>query len=464
MRCLLSVICQDKLFKTIFFLCLLLLKFDTQAMASFSDLELNGYVWTKFSTDMNKDNEYEDLYEWRDEFRLRAKGNLSECFDFLVSLDMDYIWYKNEDADEEIDPHLFEAYFTTHFSKFDFRLGKQIVRWGKTDEVSPVDNVNPQDMREFIVRNLEGRKIPIWMAKLDFYPNDNWEIEGIFIPFFKDDQIDFWGRDWALFNHTKTAIKQSVLPPSAKTLLLNSSVIYHKPSKNFKNTEWGLRVAGTVNKYDVAFSYLYTWSDMPVLKSDLFQNDFSLYAQSGLNTYLTHLNWNSIADPNIHALFYRTHIWGVEMETTWGDFGVRGELAYTKGTRFMNTNFRISKHDTLFYVLGVDYLSANNFYLNLQFSQQIIFNYCPIIFFKHINNGLHGRLSQDLLRGKFVPELEFYWNLSDRSYYLNPELKIHFVDNWILKTGLNIFEGNRDTLFGNFDNCDQIYFYVEYDF
>jgi len=428
-------------------------------------LDLGGYVWSKISADLNKDNEYEDLYECRNEFRLKGKGELNDKIDFFASLDLDYIWYKNTDADEEIDPKLFEAYLDLHFPQLDLRLGKQIVRWGKTDEISPVDNLNPQDMREFIIRDLEGRKIPIWMAKVDLYPSNNWTIEGIFIPFFKDNEVDFWGRDWALFNHTKEAIANSPLPLSAKTLLLQSNMIYHKPPRTLKNSEVGLRIVGTVSKYDFAFSYLYTWTDMPVLKSDLFQNDFSIFAKGGLNAYLNQLNWGTINDPNIHAYFHRVHIWGAELETTWGDFGIRGELAYSKSVKFMETNFNISRHNVLFYVLGADYLSATKLYLNLQFSQQVIFNYKhPIIFFKHINNGLHGRISQEFLRGKLIPEFEFYYNLSDNSYYLNPAIKFHYIDNWIFKLGLNILEGERDTLFGNFDDCDQVYFYVEYDF
>lgn len=52
---------------------------------------------------------------------------------------------------------------------FRFRIGKQIIRWGKTDEISPVDNVNSQDLRLFIIPTYEDRKIPNWIADVEFF-------------------------------------------------------------------------------------------------------------------------------------------------------------------------------------------------------------------------------------------------------------------------------------------------------
>ncbi len=42
-----------------------------------------------------------------------------------------------------------EAFIDLTFEKFDLRLGKQQIVWGKTDGVRVLDVVNPLDYKEF---------------------------------------------------------------------------------------------------------------------------------------------------------------------------------------------------------------------------------------------------------------------------------------------------------------------------
>ncbi len=427
-------------------------------------LNISGYAWTKGSADLERDSKYEDFYESRSGLRIKTKTSYKELFELIISVDGKYEFYKNNKTDSVFVGRLFESYFACYLSKLDIRVGKQIVRWGKCDEISPVDNVNPQNFEEFFLNTLEERKIPIWMVKTNFYPSDNWNIELLFIPFFRHNDIRFFNRDWAIFDHIKEATKDSHLSEAAKTLIQKTNIIYDNPARNIRNSEFGTRISGTLGRFDVAFDYLYFWNRSPILKSQWFQKDFSIYSTKGFDGYLEELNWSDIKDPAIYAGFYRQHMFGMEIETTIEDFGFRAEACVLKNIRFLTKDFHVARHDTIIYALGVDYLTSTDTYFNLQFSHQIILNYKPIIFLEHMTYSLYGRINQDFLRGKLSTGIRFFYNLTDKSTYLNPSIKLHFIDNFTVTTGFNLIYGDRDTLFGGFRNNDEIYVLVRYDF
>jgi hypothetical protein len=41
---------------------------------------------------------------------------------------------------DETEEQLREAYLDIHFGPMDFRIGKQIIVWGRTDRINPTDN------------------------------------------------------------------------------------------------------------------------------------------------------------------------------------------------------------------------------------------------------------------------------------------------------------------------------------
>ena len=61
----------------------------------------------------------------------------------LASLQSDYLWFGPEHSTDEYDLDIYEGYLFHATPDWDLRLGRQIVRWGKTDQISPADNVNP---------------------------------------------------------------------------------------------------------------------------------------------------------------------------------------------------------------------------------------------------------------------------------------------------------------------------------
>ena len=74
----------------------------------------------------------------------------------LASIDSEYLWFGPYNDEEDYDLDLFEGYIFWSTNSIDLTVGKQIIRWGKTDQINPADNVNPHDLRKFIVPDYEN--------------------------------------------------------------------------------------------------------------------------------------------------------------------------------------------------------------------------------------------------------------------------------------------------------------------
>ena len=74
-----------------------------------------------------------------------------------------------------------EAYVEYVRNRFDFRLGRQIVSWGRADGVQITDIVSPKDYSELVGQEYEDSRLPVDALKLRFF-DMNYTIEGIWIP------------------------------------------------------------------------------------------------------------------------------------------------------------------------------------------------------------------------------------------------------------------------------------------
>jgi hypothetical protein len=76
-----------------------------------------------------------------------------------------------------------EAYVDLAFRRFELRVGKQKVSWGRLDEIQPTDNLNPEDLSEFLFRPELERKIGIPAIKLSTFL-EAYTAELVWAPFF----------------------------------------------------------------------------------------------------------------------------------------------------------------------------------------------------------------------------------------------------------------------------------------
>jgi len=435
-------------------------------------LFIKGFIEAKGAMDTEKKTENEHRRLFRNKVRLEGKWSPGEKsthklngkkdkFYALASIESDYLWFGSNHSNEDYDFDLYEGYLHWTLGSTEIKLGKQIVRWGKTDQVSPVDNLNSHDFREFIIPDLEDRKIPNWMAKIRIFPGA-YNFEGVYIPFFEPSRIDYFGTDWSVYQHVKQDVRDLSLPLYLKEYLQARLVHETEPAKIFENGQWGVRLSGTISGWDLGFNYLYAWESLPHYESFPIKN-LKLGDSFSSQNLLDSLDGMALMEEDIEVNYKRSKICGFEFETIANKIGLRGEAAYFNRQSFLTESLTSVRKPVFFYVLGADYLGENDWYINFQFSHQIISGHDDeILYFRRNNVSLNGEISKEFLMGNLEAIVGYHYSLSDESYYIYPKIIYKYITDLEILLGFNIFGGDTDTFMGFYDANDQVFLSFKY--
>lgn len=99
----------------------------------------------------------------------------------------------------------------------DLKLGRQIVNWGRSDTVRVLDVINPLDNREPGLVDIEDLRLPLTMARVDYYPGwvpegfGDWNVQLLVVPEFRQDRNPAIGND---FNPTPVVVDPASDKPS----------------------------------------------------------------------------------------------------------------------------------------------------------------------------------------------------------------------------------------------------------
>jgi len=128
-----------------------------------------------------------------------------------------------------------ETYVQGTFGPVDVTVGRQVVAWGEGDMLSPVDVVNPRDLREPGLADLDDLRLPVWSARTGLFAGDHRvELMMIFAP-------DFGYRSPPLgdFSPLGAVIRAAAQPvPELNALLASAPARYREqPSQAALNTQ-----------------------------------------------------------------------------------------------------------------------------------------------------------------------------------------------------------------------------------
>ena len=437
---------------------------EGESSAKNNPLDFSGFVTARGGVDINDDLPHEQKNSFRNIVRLEGNWQPTGTpTHVLASVDSDFLWFGSDPHQEEYDLDLFEGYLSSAKGPLDVTFGKQIIRWGKSDGISPVDTLNGEDLRDFIVRDYDDRKLPNWMIKARYQPR-YFTLEGVYTPLFRSSRFDYFGTDWAIFQHLKSDVSSAELPAPLKSYIDNLSVNETKPDDRLENGEWGARVSKTVADWDIGVSYLYAWEKLPFFESFPIKN-ISINDFTSIEDLLLALKNARFTDEAIETTFKRYHQAGLEFETTAGVFGVRGELAYYDQQSFLTDSLTSVQRPVYHYVIGADYVGEQNWYVNLQFSHQILSSYDPgILYFKRDNTMLTGEFELKFWEGNLIMELLGSYMISDNSYYFSPSLIFKYFTGMDIQFKTQWFGGKPDSIFGRYDTNDELFLLVKYYF
>ncbi len=335
-----------------------------------------------------------------------------------------------------------EIYMDLYFDNFDIRIGKQQVVWGKADGVFITDIVSPLNLTEFLLPDFDEIRTGVIAAKLDYYIG-NGTIEAIFIPQFTPTQRPASNSIWYIEPDF----------PATPTFDWSNSEI----TPSLANSEFFLKYSQMTSKIDFELMGGYTWDDAPTMHVEkVFGKDTSTMPPK---PYLKGLN--------IMPEHHRLTVAGGSFSSEIKGVILRGEAAYYNGKYFqtedMSAEDAIIQKDYLNYVVGLDF-NIGSVKLSAQFIQKYILDYDDMMIDDEINNMATGLIHYDMMRETLHLELFSYIGLTNGDALIRPKISYDFDDSFNILFGANIFVGDEEGQFGQYQDNSMIYTKIKYNF
>ncbi len=120
-------------------------------------------------------------YEHKFENGFKIKANSKAYYDAMYDLKGSKKFSQDELGEFRSEVELFDAYIEGKITyNFDMKLGRQVVVWGRSDTIRVTDVLNPLDNRRPGMVDIEDLRLPVAMAKFDYFLGD-WRVTPIAI-------------------------------------------------------------------------------------------------------------------------------------------------------------------------------------------------------------------------------------------------------------------------------------------
>jgi len=147
-------------------------KITQQVAYSYSDDSPHDNI-SSFKTSLLLDYEHKFINGFK--FKTNAKAYYDSIYDIRGTEK-----YSKGELDElQSEVELYDAYLEGSLSSnLDMKLGRQVVVWGRSDTIRVTDVLNPLDNRRPGMVDIEDLRLPVAMAKFDYFVGD-WRITPI---------------------------------------------------------------------------------------------------------------------------------------------------------------------------------------------------------------------------------------------------------------------------------------------
>jgi len=330
-----------------------------------------------------------------------------------------------------------ELYFDYVAGNFYWRLGKQQVVWGQADGIKVLDVVNPQSFREFILDDFDDSRIPLWLVNLEYSFGESSALQLLWIP-------DTTYHELAEFDSPYAFTSPRVVP-NLNPSLISGVAAADKPDDFFTDSDAGLRLTSFVAGWDVSLNYLYQYLDAPVLYQ---------YVQAD----------NKI---QLRPEYERSHLLGGTLSNAFGDFTLRGELAYNSDSYSIANDFTrrgVVSSPEISTVLGLDWQASSNTLLSAQWFYSYLTDYERSIVRDEAEQIVSLLLLSDFDNASWQLHALTLYSLNDNDSLLQLKLKYWLRSDLEVWLGADVFNGNSRGLFGQFSDEDRLLLGMEYGF
>ncbi len=210
-------------------------------------------------------------------------------------------------------------------SSLDVKIGRQVVVWGKSDNVRVTDILNPLDNRLPGMVDIKNRRLPVTMTKLDYYTGD-WNLSSIII-----NEVRF----------SKNPVYNSDFFPGSSPMPPEES-----PDISLENQQYALALNGIFSGWDLSLYAAYVFDERAhiVQKVGSAQREHSRVLMTGLTSNIAFGNWL-----------------------------LKGEAAWFDGLEY--SNLPDKDFSRLDYMGGIEYTGFSETLLSLELVNRSILNF-----------------------------------------------------------------------------------------
>jgi hypothetical protein len=351
----------------------------------------------------------------------KARVGISMFYDAAYQLNGQRQFYTDEFLDQyESELRLDEAYLQGGLgSKLDLKIGRQIVVWGKSDNIRITDILNPLDLRLPGLVDIRFLRLPVTMTKLDYYQG-NWNLGGMVIhePRFNK---------FPVFNGEFYPLDRPLPDPE-------------EPEISWENQQAALSLNGIFSGWDIAFYGAYVFDRQPYF-SDL-----------------------AVATREYEKVLFG----GIAANYALGNWLLKGEAALTDGLRFSTIDEEKQRFDVL---LGFDYSGFSETTITFEFANRHIINLDerlaePPDGQKEDWTQFAFRFTKDFLNDTLHLTLLFssYGIFAGEGGFERFQLEYDLRDNLKLTGGVVLYQSGDFPSFQDAGDNDRLLFEVEYRF
>ncbi len=158
----------------------------------------------------------ESEYNFNENNKIRVSAKA--FYDFIYDVQRDRSYTQEEKDDMRYEAEIFDLYLQGKITNnLDYKIGRQVLVWGRSDTIRVTDILNPLDNRSPGVTDIEDLRLPVAMAKFDYYFGD-WAASAIVIGETRYSKNPAFGSDFYPFAQRLPAVYQTKKPSYALSL------------------------------------------------------------------------------------------------------------------------------------------------------------------------------------------------------------------------------------------------------
>lgn len=390
--------------------------------------DLNGYVRATLYLGESADQNKADISSAYGEAAIKFSLHKQDFGDAFAEI---RFRRGNEFHEELSEVNLREAYVSAYVGPFDFKLGHQIVVWGRADSLNPTNNLTPETI---LLRSPDedDRRLANFFIR-SYYNIHPIRIEAIWVPVYRASYVP---------------LDLLTLPPG----VVRGENKY--PGSTLDNSAYAVRLNFEFPSLDGSFSYFNGYNPRPGVSSD------SISVFPPIEPFM------------IFPKAYRMSVIGGDFQMTAGEFGLRGEIGYRKPQGDYKVEFHVPNPD-ISYVFGIDKEFSGNLSLIVQYIGRYVFEFedlnpiatpevDPAMMLEEKNrmiahqqhelsHSFSCRAGWQLLHETLELEVVGLYNLTTEEYFLKPKMNYDIADALTFTFGAIVYGGPDNTLFGTID-------------